>query len=133
MTPRKRNPFSRLGKNVEIDTQPPSERLLEKEQHDLRRTAAKTESLELTTKLQKWITSFIPTAVKFWLLLLFVLILADSISLTWTWHVGSYPRIESFDFDIDTYVMVSLVGSITLAVGGLVNFALKGLLGKAQE
>lgn len=133
MSARKRQPFSTLGKDRRDHPSISSEPLLEKESHETRRITAETESVELRTKLQKWITSFIPKAVRFWLTLLCVLILADSINLMWPWPVGSYPWIESFDFDIDTYVMVSLVGSITLAVGGLVNFALKGLLGKSQE
>ena len=132
MPPRKRIGFPKLGKSPQGPPPPRSDSLLRKESFDERRLAAETKRVELQTDLQAWITRFIPRAVKSWLILLLVFILADSISLTWTWH-GSYPRIESFDFDIDTYVMVALVGSITLAVGGLVNFALKGLLGKTQE
>ena len=94
---------------------------------------AEAESAKHRTKLHEWVSWFIPVAVKWWLIILLILLVADSINLnvTWKWHESLW--IESFDFDINTYVMVALVGSTSLAVGGLVNYALKSLLGKTQE
>ena len=92
---------------------------------------AEAESAQHRTALHGWVSWFIPVAVKWWLIALLLLLLADSMSLTLTWH--DEFRIQSFDFDIDTYVMVALVGSTSLAVGGLVNYALKSLLGKTHE
>ncbi|MYG39971.1 MAG: hypothetical protein F4201_04010 [Nitrospira sp. SB0677_bin_15] len=89
---------------------------------------AEAESAQHRTALHKWVSEFIPKAVQWWLFLLVLLIFLDSIDLAW-----SSPWFEAFDFDIDTYVMVALVGSTSLAVGGLVNYALKSLLGKPHE
>lgn len=126
MTARKRISFSRLGRDLESHPSPSSTSLFKKESHDARRTVAETESVELRTKLQKWITEFVPTAVKWWLCVLVALILFDSINVTWQW-------LEWFSFDIETPVMAAIVGSTTIAIVGLVHSAIKGIFGKYPE
>ena len=101
---------------------------------------SEVESAQHRTALHKWVSGFIPKAVTVWLLLLLAFLLFDSITLhesalSCTFSDPSwYCRLfQSFDFDIDTYVMVAFVGSTSIAVGGLVNYALRSLLGKTQE
>ena len=97
----------------------------------------KTEDAKAKTKLNQWVSRFIPRAVNVWLLILLIFLVLDSFTLhlpALSCPIGEPPwyclLFQLFSFDVDTYVMAAFVGSTSLAVGGLVNFALKGLLGK---
>lgn len=122
MTPRRREFLPSTKESTSTKTS----RLLHNEQDEERRRIAKTKSLELTTTLQEWITTFVPRAVTVWLVVLAGLILLDSIQLT-------CKQTQWLEFDIDTPVMVAIVGSTTIAIVGLVHSAIKGIFDKNSD